>query len=39
MAELVAALTTSHVPSIGIAIDTGITQDPYWKPLFDGYLA
>jgi protocatechuate 4,5-dioxygenase beta chain len=38
MAELVAALTTSHVPSIGIAIDTGITQDPYWKPLFDGYL-
>jgi protocatechuate 4,5-dioxygenase, beta chain len=38
MAEIVAAVTTSHVPSIGIAIDTGITQDPYWKPLFDGYL-
>jgi protocatechuate 4,5-dioxygenase beta chain len=38
MAQLVAAVTTSHVPSIGIAMDTGISQDPYWKPLFDGYL-
>ena len=38
MAEIVAAVTVSHVPSIGIAMDTGITQDPYWKPLFDGYL-
>jgi Catalytic LigB subunit of aromatic ring-opening dioxygenase len=38
MAQLVAAVTPSHVPSIGIAMDTGISQDPYWKPLFDGYL-
>ncbi|EKF20871.1 class III extradiol dioxygenase family protein [Nitratireductor pacificus] len=38
MAEIIAAVTTSHVPSIGIAMDSGITQDPYWKPLFDGYL-
>lgn len=38
MAQLVAAVTTSHVPSIGIAMDTGISQNPYWKPLFDGYL-
>ncbi|HWL19917.1 MAG TPA: class III extradiol dioxygenase family protein [Bradyrhizobium sp.] len=38
MAEIIGAVTTSHVPSIGIAIDQGLTQDPYWKPLFDGYL-
>ncbi|SLN71022.1 Protocatechuate 4,5-dioxygenase beta chain [Roseivivax jejudonensis] len=38
MAKLVGAVTTSHVPSIGIAMDKGITQDDYWKPLFDGYL-
>jgi protocatechuate 4,5-dioxygenase beta chain len=25
------------VPSIGAAMDRGKTQDPYWKPLFDGY--
>lgn len=37
MARIVGAMTTSHVPSIGIAMDTGITHDPYWKPLFDGY--
>jgi len=28
---------TSHVPSIGIAMDQGLTQEPYWRPLFDGY--
>ncbi len=37
MAELVWGLATSHVPSIGAAMDNGKTQDPYWKPLFDGY--
>ncbi|WP_456062100.1 class III extradiol dioxygenase subunit beta [Amycolatopsis rhabdoformis] len=30
-------LATSHVPSIGAAMDHGKTADPYWKPLFDGY--
>jgi protocatechuate 4,5-dioxygenase beta chain len=30
-------LATSHVPSIGAAMDRGKTEDPYWKPLFDGY--
>lgn len=38
MAEIIGAVTTSHVPSIGIAMDQGLTQDAYWKPLFDGYL-
>lgn len=37
MAEVIWGLATSHVPSIGAAMDRGMTQDPYWKPLFDGY--
>ncbi|MEX2453355.1 MAG: class III extradiol dioxygenase family protein [Rhodospirillaceae bacterium] len=37
MARIVAGIGTSHVPSIGVAYDQGRTQDPDWKPLFDGY--
>ena len=37
MAEIIAGVGTSHVPAIGAAIDHGKTQEPYWKPLFDGY--
>ncbi|HUZ27187.1 MAG TPA: class III extradiol dioxygenase subunit beta [Streptosporangiaceae bacterium] len=37
MAEVIWGLATSHVPSIGAAMDRGLTQDEYWKPLFDGY--
>jgi protocatechuate 4,5-dioxygenase beta chain len=37
MAEVIWGLATSHVPSIGAAMDRGKTQNPYWKPLFDGY--
>lgn len=37
MAKIVAGLATSHVPAIGVAHDQGLTQEPYWKPLFDGY--
>jgi protocatechuate 4,5-dioxygenase beta chain len=37
MAEVRWGLATSHVPSIGAAMDRGRTQEPYWKPLFDGY--
>jgi len=37
MARIVAGLATSHVPAVGVAIDQGKTQEPYWKPLFDGY--
>ncbi|MFY1637984.1 class III extradiol dioxygenase subunit beta [Solwaraspora sp. WMMB335] len=37
MAEVIWGLATSHVPSIGAAMDRGKTQEPYWKPLFDGY--
>jgi protocatechuate 4,5-dioxygenase beta chain len=37
MAKIVAGLCTSHVPAIGVAVDQGLTEEPYWKPLFDGY--
>jgi protocatechuate 4,5-dioxygenase beta chain len=37
MATIVGAITTSHVPAIGRAIEKGLEQDPYWKPFFDGY--
>ena len=37
MAKLVAGVATSHVPAIGAAIDLGKTEEPYWKPLFQGY--
>lgn len=37
MAEIIWGLATSHVPSIGAAMDHNKTEDEYWKPLFDGY--
>jgi protocatechuate 4,5-dioxygenase, beta chain len=37
LAELIWGLGTSHVPSIGAAMDNHKTEEPYWKPLFDGY--
>ena len=37
MARLTASVFTSHVPAIGVAIDQGKTEEPYWRPLFEGY--
>jgi protocatechuate 4,5-dioxygenase, beta chain len=37
MANIVGAITTSHVPAIGGAIAKGLQNDPYWKPFFDGF--
>ncbi|MFI8413837.1 class III extradiol dioxygenase subunit beta [Paeniglutamicibacter gangotriensis] len=37
MTEIIWGLGTSHVPSIGAAMDNEKAQDEYWKPLFDGY--
>src|SRR4051794_4681432 len=37
LAEVIWGLATSHVPSIGAAMDNNKTEDAYWKPLFDGY--
>lgn len=36
MATIVGGVGTSHVPAIGAAVDHGKTQEPYWKPVFDG---
>jgi protocatechuate 4,5-dioxygenase, beta chain len=37
MAKIIGGLTTSHIPAVGNAIANGMTEDPYWKPFFDGY--
>ena len=37
MAEIIGGIGTSHVPSIGVALDKGLDQTPVWKPFFDGY--
>ena len=37
MAQIVGALSTSHVPAIGRAIARNLQQDPYWAPFFDSW--
>lgn len=37
MAKVLGGITTSHIPSVGNAIQKGLQDDPYWKPFFDGY--
>ena len=37
MAKLLGGVTSSHIPAVGNAIASGITQEPYWKRFFDGY--
>ncbi len=37
MAKILAGVGTSHVPAIGAALDLGKSEEPYWKPIFDGY--
>lgn len=37
MARITASLYMSHVPAIGVAIDKGLTDEPYWQPLFSGF--
>jgi protocatechuate 4,5-dioxygenase, beta chain len=38
MAKIVGGIITSHIPSVGNAIEWGLQEDPYWKPFFDGYV-
>jgi protocatechuate 4,5-dioxygenase, beta chain len=38
MAKLLGGLGTSHVPSIGAALDKGLRNSSEWKPFFDGYI-
>ncbi|MBU3002954.1 class III extradiol dioxygenase subunit beta [Paraglaciecola arctica] len=37
MAKITSGVGTSHVPAIGAAVDKGLTEQDYWKPLFNGY--
>jgi protocatechuate 4,5-dioxygenase beta chain len=37
VARITAGIASSHVPAIGAAFDLGRTQEPAWKPVFDGY--
>jgi protocatechuate 4,5-dioxygenase, beta chain len=37
MAKIVAGAGMSHVPAIGAALDTGISGDDYWAPMFAGF--
>lgn len=37
MARITAGVGCSRVPAIGVAIDTGITDQPYWQPVFEGF--
>lgn len=37
MAKIFGAITTSHVPAIGAAVDLDKTKEPYWQPVFAGY--
>jgi protocatechuate 4,5-dioxygenase beta chain len=37
VAKIVASVNVSHVPAIGAAWDNKKSQEPYWKPLFDGF--
>ncbi len=36
-ARITASVYSSHVPAIGVAIDQNKTDEPYWRPLFEGY--
>jgi len=38
-ARITAGVFSSHVPAIGVAMDLGKTDEPYWQPLFAGYEA
>jgi len=38
MARIVGGIGLSHVPSVGPVVDRNRTQEPAWKPLFDGYI-
>jgi protocatechuate 4,5-dioxygenase beta chain len=37
VAKIIAGVATSHIPNIGVALDTGKAGDPQWKPVFEGY--
>jgi protocatechuate 4,5-dioxygenase, beta chain len=34
MARVVGGVACSHVPAVGVAVDKGLTGEPYWAPYF-----
>ncbi len=38
MARITAGIACSHVPAIAAAIDLGKHAQPYWAPIFDGFV-
>ncbi len=38
MARIIGGIGTSHVPSIGAALDKGLSGSADWKPFFDGFV-
>ncbi|MBO9499909.1 MAG: protocatechuate 3,4-dioxygenase [Novosphingobium sp.] len=37
MARVTAGITSSHIPALGAAMQTGTSHNDYWGPVFDGY--
>jgi protocatechuate 4,5-dioxygenase, beta chain len=37
VAEIIGGVTTSHVPALGVALDTGKSNEAPWAPIFAGY--
>jgi protocatechuate 4,5-dioxygenase beta chain len=37
VARIIAGVGTSHIPAIGAALDNGKTEEPYWRPVFEGF--
>lgn len=37
-ARISASVYTSHIPAIGAALDLGKSDEPYWQPVFKGYV-
>lgn len=37
MAKIIGAITSSHIPAIGVAMDRGLENTDYWRDFFAGY--
>ena len=37
MARITAGITSSHIPALGAAMQTGTWNNDYWAPVFNGY--
>ncbi len=38
MAKIVGGIGSSHIPAIGVAMDKGLEDTPYWRDFFQGYV-